>query len=105
MFIENLLKILEERKIKQNEICKKVNIPKTSINNWKNGSQPALDKVVKIAKELDVTIDYLVYGKEKQHKSELDMLYEKASEEDKQIVNLALAKYKEMGKSSNTKIG
>lgn len=105
MFIDNLLKILDERKIKKSELCKKTNIPKTNINNWENGSQPALDKVIKIAEELNVTIDYLVYGEEKKQTSKLEKLYNKASTADKHIIDLILEKYEDTEKSSNTKIG
>ena len=59
MFIENLLNLLKLKGIKQVELCKKIDIPKTSINNWKKGSMPSIETANKIAKELDVTLDYV----------------------------------------------
>mgnify|MGYP000045704054 CR=1 FL=1 len=103
MFIDNLMKILKERNIKQSELCEKANIPKSNINHWKNGTQPTIDKVIKIAEILNVSIDYLIYGEEKE--SRLEKLYNMATKDEQKIIDIMLEKYEHQGTSSNYRIG
>lgn len=103
MFIENLLNLLKLKGIKQVELCKKIDIPKTSINNWKNGSMPSIETANKIAKELNVTLDYLVNGEEKE--SRLERLYNMATKDEQKIIDIMLEKYEHQGTSSNYRIG
>lgn len=90
MFIDNLLNILKREKITPAELCKRTGLHKSCISHWKSGSKPTMDKVVKIANELDVSLDYLVLG---ERNSKLEMLYDKASEDDKKIIDILLNKY------------
>jgi transcriptional regulator with XRE-family HTH domain len=56
-FTETIIEISKERKIPLTQICKDVGIATTSFQNWKNGSQPTLDKVVKILQYLNLSAD------------------------------------------------
>ena len=52
-FIFNLLKVLDEKNITAYKLCKDIGIPSNSLNNWKNGSLPQIDKFAKIIKYLN----------------------------------------------------
>jgi len=53
--------LLEQEKIKQTELAKKLNVSKQAITNLKSGrSLPSLDLLCLISKELDVSTDFLL---------------------------------------------
>lgn len=58
-FIEKVTEIAKERNIPLSTICKDTNIATTSFQNWKNGSQPTLDKAIRIMKYLGISADEL----------------------------------------------
>ena len=61
MFYDKILKLMEERNIKNpNQLAKKVGISQESTVRWKNGSMPRTDALVKICKYLNVSADYLL---------------------------------------------
>ena len=76
---------------------------KSNINHWKNGTQPTIDEVIKIAEILNVSIDYLIYGEEKE--SRLEKLYNMATKDEQKIIDIMLEKYEHQGTSSNYRIG
>lgn len=53
-FIENLIRILEEKNITAYKLCKDLELPKNTLNNWKSGSLPTIDKVEKIIIYLNI---------------------------------------------------
>lgn len=64
---------------------------------------PAFDKVVKVADFFGVSLDSLVGREEpKRTRSEIESLYEAATEEDKAVIDLILKKYK---KDNSRKVG
>ena len=58
-FAEQIVNIAKERNISVNKICKEAGITAQTFQNWKNGSQPTLDKAIKIIKYLDLSADEL----------------------------------------------
>jgi transcriptional regulator with XRE-family HTH domain len=64
-FNENLKGELEYRGMPVKELAYKTGIPKKTIDKYllSNGSMPPADKAVLIARILDVTVEYLVTGK------------------------------------------
>lgn len=92
MFVDNLLNLLDEKGMTSAELCRRINIPKTSINNWKRGSSPSIDTVKNIANELEVSIDYLINGEVTE--GQIDKLYSKATSDERKIINIILNKYK-----------
>lgn len=64
-FRENLKDIMDYRDITIKELAYNVGVPKGSISNYlkENCSIPSADIAVKIAKSLNVTVEYLVTGK------------------------------------------
>ena len=69
-FKENLKGELEYKGILVKELAHKTGIPKQTIDKYllSNNSMPPADKAVSIAKILEVTVEYLVTGKENSNK-------------------------------------
>lgn len=60
------------------KIAKEINVTGATITGWKKGSLPKADIAVKIAKILDVSVEYLVTGKESNYEltpDEIDVLH------------------------------
>lgn len=63
-FNERLLTVLEERKITQRKLAEKINVTQAALSRYVNGSRkPNMDTLVKIARALNVSVEYLI-GKE-----------------------------------------
>ena len=59
--VERILNLLNERNISEYRLIKDCGLPNSSITQWKQGkAQPGLSAVIKIAKYLDVSTDYLL---------------------------------------------
>lgn len=103
--IERITKILKYKKITQKKLAEETGIKESTISEWKKGSIPKSDAIIKIAKYLNITTDYILLGKEKEYISEMEKLYNRASSEDKKVIDLILSKYENVETSSNTKTG
>ncbi|GHU56268.1 hypothetical protein AGMMS49975_19270 [Clostridia bacterium] len=65
MFSEKLKQQREEKNLTQAELCKRVGIRRDSYNKYeRKGIKPPYDVLARLAKELDVTADYLIAEKE-----------------------------------------
>ena len=65
-FFERIDVLLKEKKISQKDLCCAVGISSVQVfTNWKlRDSIPSADVAVKIARLLDVSVEYLVTGEE-----------------------------------------
>jgi len=65
-FGENLREAIDYSGLEQKELAYKANISLRNIENYlrKNASVPLVDKAVRIAQALGVTVEYLVTGKD-----------------------------------------
>lgn len=62
-FCSNVLKILDEQRMKQGELAEKVGCAQPTMSHWLNGySMPNIYSALKIAEVLGVSIDDLVKG-------------------------------------------
>lgn len=77
-FIEKLLNELKERKISKSELARSTEIGDSTIRSWEKGSQPTLDKLIKIANYLDITLDELCCYNAKNSKNEIQAAYNAA---------------------------
>ena len=77
-FIENLLLELNKRNISKAELARAADIPNSTIRSWEKGSQPTIDKVIKIAEYLNVSIDELCCITAKNRNSKILAAYEAA---------------------------
>lgn len=101
---ERLFKLLDEKKLKQSDLAKHLNVSQAVITTWKKrGTTPPAEYLIKICKFLNISI-YELLGEDQKTMSELEHLYSKASPDDKATIDFILAKYKEQ-KSSNSMIG
>ena len=74
--VENILKIMESKQITVYRMEKDTGIRQTTFISWKKGSQPPADKLLKIARYLEVTPNE-IFGYEKSinlNENELEML-------------------------------
>ncbi len=64
---EIYLKLLKEKGVRTSDVCKATGIVASTFSDWKKGkSTPKQEKLMKIADYFNVTVDYLVTGKEKE---------------------------------------
>lgn len=104
---ETLFLILEQKKLKQSELAKYLDVSQAVITTWKTrGTDPPANKLINICKFLDISI-YELLGVKNEHQSELEKLYSKASAKDKSYIDFILSQYKENQEqsSSTSKIG
>lgn len=77
-FIEKLLNELKERKISKSELARRTEIGDSTIRSWEKGSQPTLDKLIKIANYLNITLDELCCYNAKNRKNDIQAAYNAA---------------------------
>ncbi len=53
--IENIIKIMQDKKVTAYRIEKDIGINAATFNHWKNGTQPPADKLEKIISYLNIT--------------------------------------------------
>jgi len=64
-FVQRIDEILERNTKKRAELLRDLNLPRNSITNWSNrGNVPAGDICIKIADYLNVSVEWLVTGRE-----------------------------------------
>lgn len=64
MFYEQLQKLCKENGIKPTPLVKKLGMSSGAIQNWKDGKLPSGEILVRFSEFFNVSLDYLVYGKE-----------------------------------------
>lgn len=61
---ENIHEFRVKRNLSQGDLANVLDVSRQSVSKWENNSaQPELDKLVKMSKLFDVTLDELVFGK------------------------------------------
>jgi transcriptional regulator with XRE-family HTH domain len=70
MLAKNLENLLHDKEISVSELSRRTEIPKTNILSWKNGGNPKIEQLLKLAQYFNVTVDYLLTGK---HPDEFDI--------------------------------
>ena len=73
MFYENFEKTCRENGISPTATLKKLKISTSKLTAWKNGSMPNSEFLIPISEFLDVSIDYLLTGKEKSIQESLEL--------------------------------
>ncbi len=63
---QRIFAILKEKKLKQKELAQRTGISESAISDWKKkGTNPAAENISAIADLLEVSLEYLITGKEK----------------------------------------
>lgn len=103
MFIQRLEELMQEKEISEHKLTQELNLSKSSVWNWKQGSQPGADKILLIANYFEVSTDYLLGRSNdlgiiqtnanlKPDEAELITLYKKLSFQNKnQLIGFAKA--------------
>lgn len=92
MFIDNLTKLMEERKITEYKLAKDIGITQSVITRWKQGSYPGIDKIEKLVDYFQVSSDLLIFGLEKkddlpEDQKQLIENYKKCNKEIQQSIS------------------
>lgn len=67
---EIFIKLAQQKGVTAYKISKATGISQQTFTDWKNGrSTPKQDKLQKIAEYFDVSLEYLMTGKESEHKA------------------------------------
>lgn len=72
-FIENLTKKIKEQGITKTKLAKEVGIPESTIRMWEKGSEPTIDKVIKISRYFAMPIAELL-GIEEHYENDDELL-------------------------------
>lgn len=89
-FIEKLKEEIRKKGITKTELARITNISEGSIRSWEKGSQPTMDKLIKISQYLNISLDELCCNELKKNDSKLLKAYNEADEGTKAAVNKLL---------------
>lgn len=74
-FVEILENYLKDKKISRRQFCAIVDIPNSTISSWKSKNVlPSIELVAKVAKFMNVSLDWLVYGEQFDNANEQNTL-------------------------------
>lgn len=97
-FLQRVLEEMDFLQVSKAELSRAIEVPDPTVRSWfKKDSIPAADTALKIAQYLDVSLEYLITGKEKEtekkiKKSDLDFLesFKKLPEPDREEIKAIL---------------
>lgn len=96
-FMERVERILKEKRLTQKELAEDLGLRRPTLSDWKkNGAVPAGDICLKIADYLNVSVEYLISGKEAGLGTEERALlgqWSKLSAEQKDTIQILLDKW------------
>ena len=99
-FSERLEFLLKSKQIKQADLADFCDIRRATISEWKSrGTMPSAEIAIKIAKRLDVSLDFLLTGENKddaglvlsEDEEELLFNYRQLSEDARAMINIQIA--------------
>lgn len=104
-FLETLDFLIRKHNITKTELARQIEISEGTIRQWYNGKMPTIDKIIKLSKYFNISIDELV-GIDNITKNDIQHIYNKLTPEDKAIVDNIFNRYRNNGNlSSISKIG
>ena len=75
--LRNIDVLATKQHVAKYKMAKDLGISRSSIQNWnKTGSYPTVDKIYKIARYLDTTVEFLMTGEESKSKAEEQKILE-----------------------------
>ena len=65
--VANSIKQLrQEKKLSQDQLAEQLHVTRQAVSNWENGkTQPDVDTLTRLAEIFDVSVERIIYGKEK----------------------------------------
>ena len=88
-FYSNLKSLCDFKGVSVSSVLTRCGLSKSYGTNWKRGSVPSLDAVIAIAEELNVSLDYIAFGKEPTIPAEYQSLissYQELSKDNQQLL-------------------
>lgn len=88
--IYDRIKTLNQLSLKSrslNQLERELGLPRNAINNYKNGGVPSVERVFKISKYFNVSMEYLI-GQEKYYSTVEEYFNQLSSESKMEIFNL-----------------
>lgn len=109
-FIQNLLKVMQNKNITIYKMSKDIGMAQSTINSWKNDKYPTIDKLLKICRYLEVSADVLLgiqqeecfTEKEKNLVKKYKNLPSEEQEEVERIIDIKLEKIQKKTTLSNS---
>ena len=63
---DSIKKLRKEKGMTQDELAEKLNVTRQAVSNWEMGkTQPDVDTLTRLAEIFDVSVERIIYGKEK----------------------------------------
>lgn len=88
-FYSNLKSLCDFKGVSVSSVLTRCGLSKSYGTNWKRGSVPSLDAVIAIAEELNVSLDYIAFGKNPTIPTEYQSLissYQELSKDNQQLL-------------------
>lgn len=61
----SIKRLRQDRGMNQEQLAEQLHVTRQAVSNWETGkTQPDIEMLVKIAEYFDVSVEYLIYGKE-----------------------------------------
>lgn len=87
--IERIIKVIEEKKIQQKELCEKTGINQSTFSSWKkNYRNVPNDEMILIADFLDVPLRYLLTGDDEETMQEYILRKTTLSEQEEELLRI-----------------
>ena len=99
IFAEILASLLEQKGIKKADLSRELSIPDQTVRNWfGRESLPVVDVALKIAKFFNVSVEYLMTGKDasfsfKPEPSKIEKRFSMLTESQKKVVEAVIDSY------------
>ena len=62
----SIKKLRQEKKLSQDQLAEQLHVTRQAVSNWENGKkQPDVDTLTGLAEIFDVSVERIIYGKEK----------------------------------------
>lgn len=98
-FYDNFKQECRKESISPTALLKELNISTSKLTAWKNGSMPNSEYLIPISERLNVSIDYLLTGKEKSPSAE-QTAKEQLTADERELVEL----YKSLSEKDKTRV-
>lgn len=88
-FYSNLKSLCDFKGVSVSSVLTRCGLSKSYGTNWKRGSVPSLDAVIAIAEELNVSLDYIAFGKDSTIPTEYQSLitsYQELSKDNQRLL-------------------
>ena len=64
----SIKELRKKKNMTQDELAEKLNVTRQAVSNWENGkTQPDIETLTQLAEVFDVSVERIIYGKEKKH--------------------------------------